>query len=157
MEMIGTVLATHGELGRALIAAMEMIVGVQPRVTALSLQVTDRIEDAAERLRAAVESADDGDGVLVLTDMLGGTPSNICLSLIGGPRPVEVVSGVSLPMLLKAVQARREQLAYVAAAAPVQKLLSPAEMGELFKVLALAKSENIGWPGFALGDRSHRL
>ena len=106
--MIGTVLATHGELGQALIAAMEMIVGAQPRVSALSLQVADRIEDAAERLREAVESADDGDGVLVLTDMLGGTPSNICLSLIGGPRPVEVVSGVSLPMLLKAVQARRD-------------------------------------------------
>ena len=106
--MIGTVLATHGELGKALIAAMEMIVGAQPQVTALSLQVADRIEDAAERLREAVEGADDGDGVLVLTDMLGGTPSNICLSLIGGPRPVEVVSGVSLPMLLKAVQARRD-------------------------------------------------
>jgi len=106
--MIGTVLATHGELGQALIAAMEMIVGAQPRVSALSLQVADRIEDAAERLREAVESADDGDGVLVLTDMLGGTPSNICLSLIGGPRPVEVVSGVSLPMLLKAVRARRD-------------------------------------------------
>jgi len=106
--MIGIVLATHGELGQALIAAMEMIVGAQPQVTALSLQVADRIEDAAERLREAVESADDGDGVLVLTDMLGGTPSNICLSLIGGPRPVEVVSGVSLPMLLKAVQARRD-------------------------------------------------
>jgi PTS system mannose-specific IIA component len=106
--MIGAVLATHGELGKALIAAMEMIVGAQPRVTALSLQVADRIEDAAERLREAVEGADDGDGVLVLTDMLGGSPSNICLSLIGGPRPVEVVSGVSLPMLLKAVQARRD-------------------------------------------------
>ena len=106
--MIGVVLATHGELGRALIAAMEMIVGAQPQVTALSLQVADRIEDAAERLREAVEEADDGDGVLVLTDMLGGTPSNICLSLIGGPRPVEVVSGVRLPMLLKAVQARRD-------------------------------------------------
>jgi SAM-dependent MidA family methyltransferase len=46
---------------------------------------------------------------------------------------------------------------YVRAAAPVQKLLSPAEMGELFKVLALAKSAGIAWPGFALGDRSHRL
>ncbi len=106
--MIGLVLATHGELGRALIGAMEMIVGAQPRVTALSLQVADRLEDTTSRLQEALDGADDGDGVLVLTDMLGGTPSNLCLALIGGPRPVEVVSGVSLPMLLKAVQARRE-------------------------------------------------
>lgn len=106
--MIGLVLATHGELGRALIGAMEMIVGVQPRVAALSLHVSDRIEDATARLQDALDGADDGDGVLVLTDMLGGTPSNLCLALIGGPRPVEVVSGASLPMVLKAVQARRE-------------------------------------------------
>jgi PTS system mannose-specific IIA component len=106
--MIGIVLATHGELGRALIGAMEMIVGAQRLVAALSLQVADRIEDAASRLQAALEGADEGDGVLVLTDMLGGTPSNLCLALIGGPRLVEVVSGVSLPMLLKAVQARHE-------------------------------------------------
>jgi PTS system mannose-specific IIA component len=106
--MIGLVLATHGELGRALIGAMEMIVGPQPLVTALSLQVADRLEDATERLQQSLEAADQGDGVLVLTDMLGGTPSNLCLALIGGPRPVEVVSGVSLPMLLKAVQIRRD-------------------------------------------------
>jgi len=106
--MIGVVLATHGELGRALIGAMEMIVGAQPLVRALSLQVADRVEDATSRLQEALDGADEGDGVLVLTDMLGGTPSNLCLSLIGGPRPVEVVSGVSLPMLLKAAQVRRE-------------------------------------------------
>ena len=106
--MIGVVLATHGELGRALIGAMEMIVGAQALVAALSLQVADRIEDATTRLQEALDGADEGDGVLVLTDMLGGTPSNLCLALIGGPRPVEVISGVSLPMLLKAVQARRE-------------------------------------------------
>jgi SAM-dependent MidA family methyltransferase len=57
---------------------------------------------------------------------------------------------------LKAVGAP-ESLAYIKAAAPVQKLLSPAEMGELFKVLALTRSDRIAWPGFAQGDRSHRL
>ncbi|HEY6000155.1 MAG TPA: PTS sugar transporter subunit IIA [bacterium] len=106
--MVGVMLATHGGLGEALIAAMEMIAGGQPQVAALSLQVADRLEDAAERLQAAVAGVDDGDGVLVLTDMLGGTPSNLCLSLLGGTPPVEVVSGASLPMLLKAVQARRD-------------------------------------------------
>ena len=106
--MIGVVLATHGDLGMSLIAAMEMILGRQERVTALSLQIADRIEDATARLQAALEAADEGEGALVLTDMLGGTPSNLCLALIGGPRPVEVVSGANLPMLLKAVQARRD-------------------------------------------------
>ena len=106
--MIGVVLATHGELGQAFIGAMEMIVGAQERVAALSLQVADRLEDATARLQEAIASADEGDGVLVLTDMLGGTPSNLCLALIGGQRPVEVISGASLPMLLKAVQVRRE-------------------------------------------------
>lgn len=106
--MIGVVLATHGNLGGALIEAMEMIVGAQARVASLSLQVTDQIEGATALLQEAVAGSDEGDGVLVLTDMLGGTPSNLCLALIGGPRAVEVVSGVSLPMLLKAVQSRRE-------------------------------------------------
>lgn len=106
--MIGIVLATHGEIGQAFIGAMQMIVGPQEQVAALSLQVADRIEDATARLLEAIAAGDAGDGVLVLTDMLGGTPSNLCLAQIGGPRPVEVVSGVSLPMLLKAVQSRRD-------------------------------------------------
>ena len=106
--MRGIVLATHGDLGRALVGAMEMIVGAQPLVAALSLQVADRLEDATSRLQETLDGSEEGDGVLVLTDMLGGTPSNLCLALIGGPRPVEVVSGVNLPMLLKAVQVRRE-------------------------------------------------
>ena len=106
--MIGMVLATHGELGRALIGSMEMIVGAQPLVAALSLQVADGLEDATGRLQEALDRVDEGDGVLVLTDMLGGTPSNLCLALIGGSRQVEVVSGVNLPMVLKAAHVRRE-------------------------------------------------
>lgn len=106
--MIGVILATHGDLGSALIASMEMITGPQPGVAAVALQVADRIEEATTRLQEALEAVDDGEGVLVLTDMLGGTPSNLCLTLMGGERPVEVVSGVNLPMLIKAANARRE-------------------------------------------------
>jgi PTS system mannose-specific IIA component len=107
--MIGVVLATHGELGEALVRSMEMIVGPQARVAALSLQVADNLEEAATRLEHTLEAMDEGDGALILTDMLGGTPSNMCLALIGGPHQVEVISGVNLPMLLKAVQARQER------------------------------------------------
>ena len=140
--MIGLVLATHGELGRAFIGAMEMIVGVQPQVAALSLQVADRLEDATSRLQQAIEQADEGDGVLVLTDMLGGTPSNLCLALIGGARPVEVVSGVSLPMLLKAVQVRRDS-SLQESAALVKKVGRSA---------IIVASEVLAGPGSAAAD-----
>ncbi len=105
--MTGIVLATHGNLGEALINSMNLILGEQPQVEPLSLQVEDDIEVANTRLRAAVKKVDSGDGVLILTDMLGGTPSNLSLALLGRPG-VEVVSGVNLPMLLKAAQARQQ-------------------------------------------------
>lgn len=105
--MIGLVLATHGSLGEALILSMNIILGEQPQVEALSLQVEDDIEEANRRLREAVEKVDSGDGALILTDMLGGTPSNLSLALLAQPG-IEVISGVNLPMLLKASQARQK-------------------------------------------------
>ena len=81
--MIGLVLATHGTLGEALILSMNVILGEQAQVEPLSLQVEDDIEEASRRLNEAVKEADTGDGVLILTDMLGGTPSNLSLALLG--------------------------------------------------------------------------
>jgi PTS system mannose-specific IIA component len=105
--MIGLVLATHGSLGEALIQSMNIILGEQEQVEPLSLQVEDDIEEANRRLSEAVDNADSGDGVLILTDMLGGTPSNLSLALLSRPG-IEVVSGVNLPMLLKATQTRQQ-------------------------------------------------
>jgi PTS system mannose-specific IIA component len=105
--MIGLVLTTHGSLGEALILSMNVILGEQPQVEALSLQVEDDIEEANRRLREAVQKVDSGDGALILTDMLGGTPSNLSLALLSQPG-IEVISGVNLPMLLKATQARQK-------------------------------------------------
>jgi PTS system mannose-specific IIA component len=105
--MIGLVLATHGSLGEALIKSMDVILGGQEQVEPLSLQVEDDIEEANRRLREAVDKTDSGDGVLILTDMLGGTPSNLSLALLSQPG-IEVVSGVNLPMLLKATQTRQQ-------------------------------------------------
>lgn len=105
--MTGIVLATHGNLGEALISSMNFILGEQPQIEALALQVEDDIDEANGRLREAVRRVDLGDGVLILTDMLGGTPSNLSLALLGKPG-VEVVSGVNLPMLLKAAQTRQQ-------------------------------------------------
>ena len=105
--MVGLVLATHGTLGEALILSMNVILGEQPQVEPLSLQVEDDIEEANRRLNEAVKEVDAGDGVLILTDMLGGTPSNLSLALLGKPG-IEVISGANLPMLLKATQARQK-------------------------------------------------
>jgi PTS system mannose-specific IIA component len=105
--MIGIVLVTHGSLGEALVQSMSIILGEQEQVEALSLMVEDDIVVANKRLREAVGKADQGDGVLILTDMLGGTPSNLSLALLGKPE-IEVISGVNLPMLLKATQSRQQ-------------------------------------------------
>ena len=105
--MIGIVLVTHGSLGEALVHSMNLILGEQAQVEALSLMVEDDITVANKRLREAVEKAEEGDGVLILTDMLGGTPSNLSLALLGQPE-IDVISGVNLPMLLKATQTRQQ-------------------------------------------------
>jgi len=105
--MIGIVLVTHGSLGEALVQSMSIILGEQEQVEALSLMVEDDIAVANKRLGEAVGKADQGDGVLILTDMLGGTPSNLSLALLGKPE-IEVISGVNLPMLLKATQSRQQ-------------------------------------------------
>ena len=81
--MTGIVLATHGSLGEALVQSMNIILGEQVQVEALSLMVEDDIGEANDRLAKAIETVDDGDGVLILTDMLGGTPSNLSLALLG--------------------------------------------------------------------------
>ena len=126
--MNGLVLATHGNLGEALIRSMEVILGEQPQVEALSLQVEDDIEAASKGLREAVAKVDSGDGVLILTDMLGGTPSNLALSLLGQPQ-IEVISGVNLPMLLKAAQALLS-----VGSRPRDESLDPAEHAALTAV-----------------------
>jgi len=105
--MIGIVLVTHGSLGEALVHSMNIILGEQAQVEALSLMVEDDITVANKRLTEAVKKTDEGDGVLILTDMLGGTPSNLSLALLGQPG-IEVISGVNLPMLLKATQSRQQ-------------------------------------------------
>lgn len=106
--MIGIVIATHSSLAQGLVNAAEMILGPLPGVKALSVGPGDGPEDIHQRFAAALDALDlADDGVLILTDMFGGTPSNIGLSFMSSAR-VEVLAGVSLPMLLKACNARSE-------------------------------------------------
>ncbi len=98
--MIGVVVVTHGQLATELVNAAEMIVGDLPRFTAVSIGWHDEVNDAREDIAQAIERVRSDSGVLVLTDMFGGTPSNLAITFLEKDR-VEVITGVNLPMLIK--------------------------------------------------------
>ncbi len=102
--MVGVVVATHGRLGEELLATCAAVCGPLDRARAVSLSADRPVEEGRAALGAAIRELDDGDGVLVLTDMFGGTPANLALGFLDGR--VEVVTGVNLPMLLKLTTAR---------------------------------------------------
>jgi len=97
---IGVVLVTHYRLGEELLQALRLIVPDAPDFEAVSTEPTQGVDEMRGSIEAALKRADQGQGVLVLTDMFGGTPSNISLSFLS-ERAVEVVTGVNLPMLIK--------------------------------------------------------
>jgi PTS system mannose-specific IIA component len=112
--MVGLVVATHGKLAEELIHTAEGIVGPLERCEAVSVGAGSSMEDARARLADAVHRVDSGAGVLVLTDMFGGTPANLALTFLD--EKVEVVTGVNLPMILKLTTARQDELGLRAAA-----------------------------------------
>lgn len=112
--MIGAVIVTHGQLAAELVSAAEMIVGEMQHITAVSIGWHDDVDVAREEIERAIQRVDTGNGVLLLTDMFGGTPTNIAASFLGQAK-VEVVTGVNLPMVIKlATQDKDEQLADLA-------------------------------------------
>jgi PTS system mannose-specific IIA component len=96
--MIGVVVATHGKLAEEMIRTAEAVVGPLAQTTPVSVVATS--PDMRGDLKNAIQRVDQGDGVLLLTDLLGGSPTNLCVSFLA-ERKVEVVTGVNLPMLLK--------------------------------------------------------
>jgi mannose PTS system EIIA component len=106
--MIGIVIVTHGELGTELLRTAQEIVGKFPGVEAVSIQAPEQIEKARKKIEAALHRVNDGSGVLILTDLFGGTPSNLVLSYLEAGR-LEVVTGVNLPMLMKLPSLREER------------------------------------------------
>ena len=98
--MIGVVVVTHGQLATELVNAAETIVGDQPRFAAVSIGWHDAVELAREEIAQAIARVDSGSGVIVLTDIFGGTPSNLAITFLAEGR-VELITGVNLPMLLK--------------------------------------------------------
>jgi PTS system mannose-specific IIA component len=117
--MVGILIVAHSIYGEALLRSVSHVLGQPPaRVLALGMTVRDDPDAMLERAREALARLDDGHGVLVLTDILGATPSNIATRLVR-PGSVELVAGVSLPMLVRALTYRNEPLATV-----VRKALS---------------------------------
>lgn len=106
--MIGIVIVTHGELGTELLRTAQEIVGKFPSVEAVSVQASEQIDKARKKIEAALQRVSDGSGVLILTDLFGGTPSNLVLSYLEAGR-LEVVTGVNLPMLMKLPSLREER------------------------------------------------
>lgn len=105
-RMIGIVVVTHGRLGEALIEATEFILGTRPPgLAAVSIDLNQNVDKLREKVAAAIRKVDQEQGVVVLTDMFGGTPSNISYSFLEEGR-IEVLSGVNLPMLVHAVDTR---------------------------------------------------
>ena len=106
--MIGMVLVTHGRLATEFIAALEHVVGPQQRIAAVCIGADDDMEARRRDILDSIKKVDEGDGVVLLTDMFGGTPSNLAISVLDRAK-VEVIAGVNLPMLIKLARIRGEQ------------------------------------------------
>ncbi len=105
--MIGIVIVAHGLLANEFRSALEHIVGPQDRIATVSIKPEDDVEGRRQDIVGAVARVDDGSGVVILTDMFGGTPSNLAISAMDDGR-VEVLAGVNLPMLIKLARVRDE-------------------------------------------------
>ncbi len=106
--MIGVVLVTHGRLAQEFIDALEHVVGPQKNMAAVSIGPDDDIDRRRREIVESVAAVDGGRGVVLLTDMFGGTPSNLAISVLDQDR-VEVIAGVNLPMLIKLASLRGEE------------------------------------------------
>jgi PTS system mannose-specific IIA component len=107
--MIGILIVTQPKLGEALIDTAEFILGSRPEgIKALSIDINENAEDLIRRITAGIKSVDANRGVLIMTDMFGGTPSNLSYSLLEEGR-IEVISGVNLPILIRAVNYREKK------------------------------------------------
>ena len=104
--MIGLILVTHGKLAEHFVDAMEHVVGGQPAVATICIGPSDDMEQRRQDIADAISEVDTGSGAIILTDLFGGTPSNLAISLLDAGR-VEVIAGINLPMLIRLAGARK--------------------------------------------------
>ena len=127
---VGIILVAHADYGSAMLRTAEFILGPLSDCSSISVDVAHEVSDTVRRLEDAAQRLDKGAGVILLTDMFGGTPTNLALSLLGKHR-VEVVTGVNLPMLLKVFSSREknlEELARLAGEAGARGIVVAGEM-----------------------------
>ncbi|MXP47133.1 PTS fructose transporter subunit IIA [Altererythrobacter luteolus] len=105
--MIGVILVTHGDLANEFVNAMEHVVGKQDAIATICIGPNDDMEARRAEIASAIEDVDSGAGVIILTDLFGGTPSNLAISLLDKGR-VEVIAGINLPMLIRLAGARKK-------------------------------------------------
>jgi mannose PTS system EIIA component len=103
--MIGLVIVTHGKLAVEFHHVLEHVVGKQSQIETICIEPEDNMEQRREDIVAAIDRVNSGDGVIVVTDMFGGTPSNLAISIMT-QRPIEVLAGANVPMLVKLASAR---------------------------------------------------
>jgi PTS system mannose-specific IIA component len=104
--MIGLILVTHGRLADQFVQAMEHVVGEQSAIATVCIEANDDMEQRRAEIATAIEEVDTGAGVIILTDLFGGTPSNLAISLLDAGR-VEVIAGINLPMLIRLAGVRK--------------------------------------------------
>ena len=117
--MIGLVLVTHGHLASEFRSALEHVVGPQDQIETVTINPNDNVEMSRKEIIEAVHKVDKGDGVVILTDMFGGTPTNLSLSFLEADK-VEIITGVNLPMLIKLFSLRKEKWNLVEAAQKIR-------------------------------------
>jgi PTS system mannose-specific IIA component len=103
--MIGLILVTHGRLADEMVSAMQHVVGKQDAVETVCIEPDDDMEQRRQEIAEAIERVDTGEGTIILTDLFGGTPSNLAISLMSAGK-VEVIAGINLPMLVRLAKAR---------------------------------------------------
>ncbi len=131
-QRVGVVIVTHTDYGDRLLKAAEMILGPQQDARTVSVDVGVDTAETVKQLQADIKALDKGAGVIIVTDMFGGTPTNLSLSLIGQQR-IEVVTGVNLPMLIKILSSRTKPLDQLAADAKTAGLQGIVVAGEILR------------------------
>ena len=106
--MIGVVLVTHGRLAAEFVSALEHVVGPQTQMSAICIGPEDDMEQRRQEILVSISAVDTGDGAVLLTDMFGGTPSNLAISVMDRAQ-IEVIAGINLPMLIKLASLRQSE------------------------------------------------
>lgn len=104
--MVGILIVTHGEFAPGIVNGMELICGEQEALETISLFMSDDVEVFADCVRAAAARLDSGDGVIIMTDLLGGSPANVVCGFVVEEKQVEALAGINFPMLIEAIDSR---------------------------------------------------